>query len=95
MKNARILFALGYLLAAGLVLLAGWLAPQAQDSACRVASALLGYALMAQLVTVMRMPDAGRIGAWATQGLELCPSSSAKVDWWFVGLVDTMIYGRG
>ena len=92
MKNARILFALGYLLAAGLVLLAGWLAPQAQDSACRVASALLGYALMAQLVTVMRMPDAGRIGAWATQGLAALITilfGGGNVFWpsgWWIGL---------
>lgn len=67
MKNARILFSLGYLLSAGLVLLAGWLAPLAWESALKVVAALLVYGFMAQLVTVMRMSDAERIGAWVTQ----------------------------
>jgi hypothetical protein len=92
MKIARILFALGYLLTMGLVLLVGWLSPQAQDSACRVASALLGYAIMSQLVTVMRMPDAGRIGAWSTQGLAALLTilfGAGNIFWpsgWWLGL---------
>lgn len=69
MKYARIIFALAYLLMIGLVVLAACLAPQAKTSAIGVAIALSVYGLLSQWVMVLRMSDAGRIGAWSVHGI--------------------------